>query len=73
MGYSIGTWDKDTLVVQTTGFNKEGWLDNVGHPRGQSMLITERFRRRDFGHIDLEIRVLGLPNSSSHFTIAPAA
>jgi len=56
MGYSIGKWDNDTLVVQTTGFKEEGWLDNVGHPRGQSMLITERFRRRDFGHIDLEIR-----------------
>ena len=56
MGYSIGKWDNDTLVVQTTGFKEEGWLDNVGHPRGQSMLITERFRRRDFGHIDLEVR-----------------
>ena len=56
MGYSIGKWDNDTLVVQTTGFKEEGWLDNVGHPRGASMLITERFRRRDFGHIDLEIR-----------------
>jgi len=56
MGYSTGKWENDTLVVQTTGFNEEGWLDNVGHPRGQSMLITERFHRRDFGHIDVEIR-----------------
>ncbi len=56
MGYSTGKWEDDTLVVQTTGFKEEGWLDNVGHPRGESMLITERFRRRDFGHIDLEIR-----------------
>lgn len=56
MGYSTGKWEGDTLVVQTTGFKEEGWLDNVGHPRGESMLITERFRRRDFGHIDLEIR-----------------
>jgi hypothetical protein len=56
MGYSTGKWEGDTLVVQTTGFNEEGWLDNAGHPRGQSMLITERFRRRDFGHIELEIR-----------------
>ncbi len=56
MGYSTGKWDNDTLVVQTTGFKEEGWLDNVGHPRGQSMLITERFHRRDFGHIDVEIR-----------------
>jgi len=56
MGYSTGKWENDTLVVQTTGFKEEGWLDNIGHPRGQSMLITERFHRRDFGHIDLEIR-----------------
>jgi hypothetical protein len=50
MGYSVGRWDGDTLVVQTTGFKEEGWLDNIGHPRGESVLITERFRRRDFGH-----------------------
>jgi hypothetical protein len=42
--------------VQTTGFKEEGWLDNAGHPRSESMLITERYHRRDFGHIDLEIR-----------------
>ena len=55
MGYSTGRWEGDTLVVQTTGFNEEGWLDNAGHPRSQSMRITERFHRRDLGHIDLEI------------------
>ena len=56
LGSSVGKWEGDTLVVQTTGFKEEGWLDNAGHPRSESMLITERFRRRDFGHIDLEIR-----------------
>jgi hypothetical protein len=56
MGSSVGKWEGDTLVVQTTGFKEEGWLDNAGHPRSESMRITERFRRRDFGHIDLEIR-----------------
>jgi hypothetical protein len=64
MGSSVGKWAReaegneegDTLVVQTTGFNEEGWLDNVGHPRGESMVITERYHRRDYGHIDLEIR-----------------
>ncbi|HEV2202055.1 MAG TPA: hypothetical protein VGR73_19725 [Bryobacteraceae bacterium] len=56
LGSSVGKWDGDTLVVQTTGFKEQGWLDNAGHPRGESMLITERYRRRDFGHIDLEIR-----------------
>ena len=56
LGSSVGKWEGDTLVVQTTGFKEEGWLDNAGHPRSESMLITERYQRRDFGHIDLEIR-----------------
>jgi hypothetical protein len=56
LGFSVGKWEGDTLVVQTTGFKEEGWLDNSGHPRSESMLITERYHRRDFGHIDLEIR-----------------
>jgi hypothetical protein len=56
MGYSSGKWEGDTLVIQTTGFKEDGWLDNVGHPRSEAMVITERLRRRDFGHIDLEIR-----------------
>lgn len=56
LGTSVGKWEGDTLVVQTTGFKEEGWLDNAGHPRSEHMLITERYRRRDFGHLDLEIQ-----------------
>jgi hypothetical protein len=56
LGSSVGKWEGDTLVVQTTGFKEQGWLDNAGHPRSEQMLMTERFHRRDFGHLDLEIR-----------------
>src|SRR5215510_14095451 len=55
MGYSVGRWDGDTLVVETAGLNDKGWIDAFGHPRSESMQITERYRRRDFGHMDLEI------------------
>jgi hypothetical protein len=55
MGTSTGHWEEDTLVVETTGFNEGAWLDNFGHPRSEAMRITERFRRRDFGHMDLEM------------------
>jgi hypothetical protein len=55
MGYSVGTWRGDTLVVESTGFNGESWLDASRHPRSESMHITERFHRRDFGHMDLEM------------------
>jgi hypothetical protein len=55
MGYSIGHWEDDTLVVDTIGLNDLAWLDAFGHPRSEAMHITEHYRRRDFGHMDLEI------------------
>jgi hypothetical protein len=55
MGYSVGRWDGDTLVVQTAGFNDRGWLDIMGHPQSEKMQITERYHRRDFGHMDVEM------------------
>jgi hypothetical protein len=55
MGYSVGRWEGNTLVVDTVGLNDRAWLDGFGHPRSESMHITERYRRRDFGHMDLEI------------------
>lgn len=57
MGYSVGHWDGDTLVVETAGFNDRGWLDIEGHPHSEALRITERFRRRDFGHMDLEVTI----------------
>ena len=57
MGYSVGHWDGDTLVVDTAGFNDRGWLDIEGHPHTEALHITERFLRRDFGHMDLEITI----------------
>lgn len=55
MGYSSGRWQGETLVVETTGFNGRGALDAFGHPRSESIHVTERFHRRDFGHMDLEM------------------
>src|SRR5262249_33371731 len=57
MGYSTGNWQGDTLVVETIGFNDRSWLDALGHPRSESMRITERFRRRDFGHMPVEVTI----------------
>jgi len=54
-GYSVGHWEQETLVVETLGFNDVGWLDRVGHPRSESLRVTERFRRIDFGHMQFQI------------------
>lgn len=54
-GYSAGHWEGDTLVVESIGFNDKTTIDSAGHPRSESMRTTERFRRRDFGHLEYEI------------------
>jgi hypothetical protein len=55
MGYSVGRWEADTLVVESFGFNDRTWLDASGHPHTEALRMTERYRRRDFGHLDLEV------------------
>lgn len=57
MGYSVGKWDGDTLVVDTKGFNGKAWLDQLGRPSTDALHVIERFRRKDFGHIDLQITI----------------
>lgn len=57
MGYSVGHWDGDTLVVSSAGFEENNWIDNSGHPGTESLRLTEKFRRVDFGHIHLEMTI----------------
>jgi hypothetical protein len=57
LGYSIGRWEGDTLVVTSAGFNDRGWLDSAGHPQTESLRLTERMRRRDFGHMEFEMTI----------------
>jgi hypothetical protein len=56
-GYSVGRWEGDTLVVETNAVNDKGWLDMNGHPQTETTHYTERYTRRNFGHIDLEVTV----------------
>lgn len=56
-GTSVARWQGDTLVVETTGFTEESWLDGFGHPRSEKMRVRESYRRRDLGHMDLEVSI----------------
>jgi hypothetical protein len=53
MGYSVGRWEGDTLVIETIGFNDRTWLDDDGHPHTEALHVTERLRRPDFGHLEI--------------------
>jgi hypothetical protein len=55
LGYSAGHWEGETLVVESAGFNDKTWLDVIGHPHSEALRITERYHRRDFGHLDVEM------------------
>lgn len=55
MGFSVGHWDRDTLVVESNGFNDRTWLDRDGHPHTEALRTTERYRRPDFGHMEIEV------------------
>ena len=56
-GYSVGTWDGDTFVVESNGFNGKGWLDTNGHPVTDALHVIERYHRIDFGHMDVAITI----------------
>lgn len=57
MGYSVGKWDGDSLVIETSGFNGRTWLDQLGHPATEALHVTERVRRPDFGHLTMEVTI----------------
>jgi hypothetical protein len=56
-GYSTGHWEGDTLVVESSGFNGKSWLSGRGNPTTDAMHLTERMRRRDFGHMDIQLTI----------------
>jgi hypothetical protein len=77
-GLSNGKWDGDTLVVDTVGFNDKTWLDSTGKPHSDAMHLTERYRRPDLGHMNVELTIedakaLTKPYTFTRsFTLAPA-
>ncbi len=54
MGYSVGHWDGDTLIVESNGFNDRTWLVD-GYPHTEKLRMTERYRRTDFGHLEIAL------------------
>lgn len=56
-GYSVGKWQGDTLVVETVGFRDETWLDRAGSPLMEGAKMTEKFRRVNFGNLEIEVTI----------------
>ena len=58
MGYSVGRWEGDVLVVESNGYTDRSWLDFGGHPHTEELRITERYTRRDIGRIDVQVAMV---------------
>lgn len=56
-GDSIASWDGDTLVVDTIGFNDKTWLDSTGKPHSDALHLVERYRRPDLGHLEIQYKL----------------
>jgi hypothetical protein len=54
-GYSVGKWEGDVFVAETAGFNDKSWLDDPGRPHTDALRVTERFRRTNFGRMEMQI------------------
>lgn len=57
MGYSIGRWEGDIFVVETTGFYNMNWIDSAGLPASNALHVTERFHRKTFGQMDVAVTI----------------
>jgi len=73
MGYSVGRWDGDTLVVESAGFNDRTWLDHDGHPHTEGLRMTERYSRRNVGTLDVEVTFSDPKAYSKPWTVAVRA
>lgn len=58
MGYSVGRWEGDVLVVESNGYTDRSWLDFGGHPHTEDLGITERYTRRDVGRVDVQVAMV---------------
>jgi hypothetical protein len=56
-GYSVGRWDGEALVVETSGFNDRMWLNITAHPHTKALRVTERYRRPNFGSLELQMTI----------------
>jgi|SRR5579871_402054 len=70
LGYSTGKWENGALVVETAGLRDKGWLDAMGHPHSDALRLTERFERKDFGHIEIQITIDDRKTYKKPFTVS---
>jgi hypothetical protein len=65
----VGRWEGDTLVVESSGFRDDGWLDTIGHPFTSGGKMIERFRRPNFGTLEMTVTIDDSKAYTKPFTV----
>lgn len=68
-GYSVGRWEGDTLVVETRGFRDGLWIDTGGSPMSDAATMIERFRRPNYGTLEIELTINDPKTYTRPFTV----
>jgi hypothetical protein len=68
-GHSIASWDGDTLVIDTIGFNDKFWFDFRGHPHTEQLHTIERYTRKDLGTLENKVTIIDPGAYSKPFTL----
>jgi hypothetical protein len=75
-GYSIGHWESDTFVVESNNFRgveggnpSDGWFDQMGSPFTDQLRLTERFRRVNFGNLQIDVTINDPKAYTKPFTV----
>ena len=69
LGYSVGRWEGDTLVIDSVGFNTNTWLDASGHPHGEQLKVTEKYTRTSFNNMKIEATLTDPEYYTKPFTV----
>jgi hypothetical protein len=72
-GHSLGTWDGDTLVVDTIGFNDKFWFDFRGHPHTEQLHTVERYTRTSLAAMSVATTITDPGAYTKPFTVTFAA
>jgi hypothetical protein len=70
-GYSVGHWDGDTFVIESTGYDDRTWLDHFGSPHSDQMVLVERFKRLDSDHLQLDMTLTDPKTYTAPWVAAP--
>jgi hypothetical protein len=57
VGHSIGSFEKDTLVIDSVGFNDKFWFDHNGTPHTEQLHTIERWTRLDLGRLENKVTI----------------